>query len=507
MIFVCVVAGNLHHVDILNNYALRFGIKFPVPLSSNHFLVPFILENIVKASLLVGQSSYRGRGRRGGGNSRRGKQENIGLHHSRHGGVVPPFHGKGRGRGQGRGRGSGGHKQFASHNASSSHSGPSATEGVELTEEEEPKQIGGKEIPQDAAAYVPAPEAAATLNKKAGQACWCELCRVDCTSMEILEQHKNGKKHKKNLQRLEELKKANQPGIGIQSGQKEVESNSVATVPPGNVQQDGENHQALPEGLGSGTNSEQQIELIDKNDTVKQAEIPQGHPSDSQARLPRTGQFDNRRGLKRKMKAGRGGKRMKSFEALKRSVEPPKPKVVIPLICDLCNVKCDTQEVFERHLAGKKHIAKLKKYEDHQARYGPMGLQALYPPNPIARTVVPQGHQQTFYQSPASFPPPNPYILQQDHQAVPPFFAASDTQFYQHPNTQAHQALPTPFAASDAHFQENPNPQASDPTVVSSSQFAPTVPETQQLSETAASEASHVNITTKTLEGNSESQS
>lgn len=36
---------------------------------------------------------------------------------------------------------------------------------------------------------------------------WCELCRVDCNTAEILEQHKNGKKHKKNLKLQEDLQK------------------------------------------------------------------------------------------------------------------------------------------------------------------------------------------------------------------------------------------------------------------------------------------------------------
>lgn len=35
---------------------------------------------------------------------------------------------------------------------------------------------------------------------------WCELCRVDCNTQEVLENHMNGKKHKKNVQIQEELK-------------------------------------------------------------------------------------------------------------------------------------------------------------------------------------------------------------------------------------------------------------------------------------------------------------
>lgn len=64
--------------------------------------------------------------------------------------------------------------------------------------------------------------------------------------------------------------------------------------------------------------------------------------------------------MKRKMKRGRGGKQMKTFATHRRAVEPPKSKIVAPLLCDFCNVKCDTREVLDRHLSGKKHIGKLK---------------------------------------------------------------------------------------------------------------------------------------------------
>ncbi|KAL2547431.1 uncharacterized protein Fot_08961 [Forsythia ovata] len=67
--------------------------------------------------------------------------------------------------------------------------------------------------------------------------------------------------------------------------------------------------------------------------------------------------------------------------------QPPNPKVIIPLICDLCNVKCDTRKVFDRHLSDKKHISKLKRYEGHQAMYGSQVLLALYPPNLITQTL------------------------------------------------------------------------------------------------------------------------
>lgn len=108
--------------------------------------------------------------------------------------------------------------------------------------------------------------------------------------------------------------------------------------------------------------------------------------------------------MKGKIRGTRGGgsKRM-------RPSGPRIPKVVIPLVCDLCNIKCDTQEVFDRHAAGKKHMSKLKRFAGHQAMYGPTAVQALYPPNPLSQTLAPQ---PAYYAPPSSYPEayiPPPY--------------------------------------------------------------------------------------------------
>lgn len=286
-------------------------------------------------------------------------------------------------------------------------------------------------------------------NRRPPQAAWCELCRVDCTSVETLEQHKNGKKHKKNLQKLEELKNAVKLGADIQNEQNPTaESEQKVSQKPESEQDDKENTQMenLPAESVTDENKE---ETEQQTNTVEQPEIPVQESSDLQGSKPRMDQFDNQRhGMKRKMRGGRGGKRMRTFEPPKRHIEPPKPKVVIPLICDLCNVKCDTREVFDRHLAGKKHLAKLKRFEGHQAMYGPMGLQALYPPNPIAQTLyLPQGHQQPYNGPHGSFPPSGPYMTTQAHQA-PSTAIGMDPQFQQYPNPQSSEA----FLGSGSHM-------------------------------------------------------
>lgn len=395
----------------------------------------------------AGRSPYRGGGRRGGGGGpfRGGGRGSFGPRHPfRGGGSGPPF------RGRGRGRGRGGSRRFAPYAASSSHPEPAAVEDAELPEEEgEPSGVLPEEAGEAVVLAETSPSTAApgdsAPNWQPSQVAWCELCRVDCTSLEILEQHKNGKRHKKNLQRIEELKSANLTGTEI-SNEPVGESKFQPEIAQEGEEESDEEGEENPEKNLPGEAIANENEMVgeQQNDIVEQPEKPMEEHPDSQVGKPRMEHFDNwRHGMKRRMRGGRGGKRMKMFEAPRRSIEPPKPKVVIPLICDLCNVKCDTQEVFDRHLSGKKHIAKLKRFEGHQAMYGPMGLQALYPPNPIAQTLLhPQGHQQQgFYSPPGSFPPQGPYMPPQAHQAAPPA-AGAVTQFQQNAIPQGSEAHP-----------------------------------------------------------------
>uniref|UniRef100_A0A2N9GH96 U1-type domain-containing protein n=1 Tax=Fagus sylvatica TaxID=28930 RepID=A0A2N9GH96_FAGSY len=392
----------------------------------------------------VGWSPYRGGGRKTGRPFRGGGHGNFGQRNS---GPL---------RGRGRGRGRGGPRHFPSHGASStsSHPEPSVAEDPESMDDGAEPSFNA---PEGGAQVAVPPEPSSSVqsqgkvehNRRPPQAAWCELCRVDCTSVETLEQHKNGKKHKKNLQKLEELKNAVKLGADIQNEQNPTaESEQKVSQKPESEQDDKENTRMenLPAESVTDENKE---ETEQQTNTVEQPEIPVQESSDLQGSKPRMDQFDNQRhGMKRKMRGGRGGKRMRTFEPPKRHIEPPKPKVVIPLICDLCNVKCDTREVFDRHLAGKKHLAKLKRFEGHQAMYGPMGLQALYPPNPIAQTLyLPQGHQQPYNGPQGSFPPSGPYMTTQANQAASTAIGM-DPQFQQYPNPQSSEA----FLGSGSHM-------------------------------------------------------
>ncbi|KAJ4950985.1 hypothetical protein NE237_027817 [Protea cynaroides] len=423
----------------LNGYDWSFCV-LPVPLTR------FFLGG-------GGRLPYRGGGR-SGRPFRGGGQGNFGSRHSRPDGSGPLFRNRGR---MGRG---GGRRYPPRVAASTSHLAATSDQEAAALEEGEEKppaidlgeastQVQGLPTP------VPAPGQAAPT-RCPPQIAWCELCRVDCTSLEILEQHKNGKRHKKNLQRFGELQNAGEmiqkhkpvsatqveqkpdpalpseekPVAEVQNGQEPTqekenelgsvpETKSEVTAEPENVQNENKStadnlHSEVP-------TAENKMDTRLLNNSDEQFEITKVEQTEAPARSPRMDIFNSRRrGLKRKMRGGRGGKRLRMSEQPRRPVEPPKPKEVVPLICDLCNVKCDTQAVLDCHLVGRKHLSKLKRFQGHQAMYGASGLQSLYPPNPSAQSTffIPQGHPQGYYGPHGSFPLMASYGFPQAQQAA-----------------------------------------------------------------------------------------
>ncbi|ESR53551.1 zinc finger protein [Citrus sinensis] len=371
-----------------------------------------------------GQFPNKGGCRQGGRPFQGAGHKNFGPRHSNPATSGRSF------RGRGRGRGRGGSRHVLARGASSSSPNPeyTAAEGAELADP-------SPNATEKAAQFLPEPLLSTTAAGKVEpsqqplKSAWCELCRVDCTSLQILEQHRNGKRHRKNLLRIEELRKAVKPMAEIQMEQKPIaECQTEASEQP-ELAQDGEEKEAAVDVPSETVNDEKEIEAEHPGNADDQPEVPVNESSNPQEEKPRMDRFDNwRRGMKRKKRVGQGRKCMKStFEGSRQSMEPPKPKVVIPLICSLCNVKCDTKEVFGRHLSGKKHIAKLKRFEGHQAMYGPEGVQALYPPNPIVHTLY--GSQGSYLQRGA-------YLPSQTHQAVATS-VSTDPQFQHYPMAQA----------------------------------------------------------------------
>lgn len=134
------------------------------------------------------------------------------------------------------------------------------------------------------------------------QSAYCEVCKIECTSKDVLDQHKLGKKHKKNLDKLREAL-----GPPPQVPPPSSTSNTVVIGP-----------QPQPEKSKSSRGSKSKSKR-------KAKETPE--------------EFE-----KKKKKVFDGG-------ASSASVK----------ICEICNVICNSETVFNYHLAGQKHAAMMKK--------------------------------------------------------------------------------------------------------------------------------------------------
>ncbi|BFG21659.1 hypothetical protein CerSpe_079330 [Prunus speciosa] len=311
----------------------------------------------------IGQTPYRGGGRRGNRPFRGGGRGHFGYHGPRPDGSAHPFRGRGRGQGGGR--------HFPQYGAASNNlnSASVPAEGVAAL-----MQPPSALVPGQAPLPVPT-QVSSTSFWRPPHMAWCELCRVDCNTPEILEQHKNGKRHKKYMQVYEELQKLNKVKTEQQNAQMpNIELKPELGQP---VKVEGfEEKQLLQENLTSEVVTDNNRNETDQKDTGANSEASAGPGNKSGDHFAARG-----RGFKRRMRGGRGGKYVRTNDGSRRLVEPLKPKQVIPFICELCNIKCESQVVFDSHLSGKKHLATLKRFHGHRALYGEVGLQALYPSN------------------------------------------------------------------------------------------------------------------------------
>ncbi|RWR86683.1 glutenin, high molecular weight subunit DX5-like protein [Cinnamomum micranthum f. kanehirae] len=322
----------------------------------------------------VGRPPYHGGGRRGGGRFRGGRS-NFGHHQPRPDAGAPPFRGRGRiGRG------------------------------------------GGRRFPQPAPAYVSsphlesAPSQALDRKRRAPQVAWCDVCRVDCNTLEVLEEHMNGKRHKKNMEKFEKFQKyekcQSKPQAklaeqleNVQGGEDNKvfapeslpDSSATENLPDASVPDNLPNASSV-ENLPSATAAdENKMEAEQQIQVVEQSELPKvDEPTEASARKPWAHRFeDQRRAPKWKLKKfGRGGKRPRYSDVVSSSQTPREE----PKYCALCNVTCDTQAVFECHLSGKKHMIQVKQTGGQHGSHSPHAYQRAS--NPQVDNQPPNGQAQ-----------------------------------------------------------------------------------------------------------------
>ncbi|KAL8129140.1 hypothetical protein V2J09_018295 [Rumex salicifolius] len=214
---------------------------------------------------------------------------------------------------------------------------------------------------------------------------WCEICKVDCNTPEVLEQHKNGKKHSKNLKVYQELQSCSKIQVELQTPQIEAPDLLLVAAQPENKEGGSAEKQPIISDAVSGNSNGGVDTSKDPADKAKS--------SGAQASEEKVQIGGARGGIKRKtMRGGRGGKLMKCSNDSRKPAELVKPKKTVDLFCDLCNVKCESQVVFNSHMAGKKHLSNIKKLQGRHPAVGnppitevvPSTLQTLYPATPNA---------------------------------------------------------------------------------------------------------------------------
>lgn len=135
------------------------------------------------------------------------------------------------------------------------------------------------------------------------QPAWCDVCKIHCNSSDVYVKHLTGKKHLKNLGQQNQLN--NNPNAATSTGS----SAAAATVP-----------------------------LI-------------GPPEKPQADAGRSADA-----LQPLVQAAE-----KDLETKRRKVVESGASAAAIRICTICNVVCNSQTVFNTHLAGQKHADKVKK--------------------------------------------------------------------------------------------------------------------------------------------------
>lgn len=183
---------------------------------------------------------------------------------------------------------------------------------------------------------------------------WCSVCRVDCNTKDVLEQHYRGRKHKKKLENpeanLTDQTKSNERNMKqLASGKQESNlkevNKTVTQFPPVNgLTENKENQNGI---FGVKTEAGQQQDMtgnLQHPDNIKKSE---GEVSDSNT-------------LKRKLK----GKAADDIDTKRQRLLKAGTAVAEVKVCTLCNAVCNSQIVFDSHLSGKKHVAQLKKLEE-----------------------------------------------------------------------------------------------------------------------------------------------
>ncbi|XP_073041037.1 uncharacterized protein [Primulina eburnea] len=138
---------------------------------------------------------------------------------------------------------------------------------------------------------------------------WCEVCKIDCNSKGVLDQHKLGKKHQKNLEKLR------------------------AATTPVHVKH------AASASLLAPTVAPSEKPVIGPEENPNKSNAAKGENSEKKA-----------------------AEKTEDLETKKRKVLDGGAAAAAVRTCIICNVVCNSETVFRYHLSGQKHASMIKKY-------------------------------------------------------------------------------------------------------------------------------------------------
>nr|XP_043606119.1 zinc finger protein 346-like isoform X2 [Erigeron canadensis] len=179
----------------------------------------------------------------------------------------------------------------------------------------------------------------------------CELCNIVCNAEDVLEKHKLGKKHLKNLQ-----KAADQPSMApIMAPPRPAVAAAAAAVSDVNSSGEVEDkkHKLLQHGAAADTIVYCHIcDVACSSQDVFQTHVA-GKKHSAKAIMQAAsskGNFNLTSECSLEAQPITGGSQMK-------------PDIPQSFSCELCKISCTSNELLNMHLTGKKHLKKLRKSE------------------------------------------------------------------------------------------------------------------------------------------------
>ncbi|KAH6830360.1 hypothetical protein C2S53_007526 [Perilla frutescens var. hirtella] len=168
------------------------------------------------------------------------------------------------------------------------------------------------------------------------QSAWCEVCKIDCNSKGVLDQHKLGKKHLKNLQKLQAATLTiSAPIVAAPISAVAVEPPTVIAAPPAST----------------------------ATSTILPVPIPVTAPASTHAPIigpQERSEISKLNKVKKSRK--KAAARTEDLETKRRKVLEGGAAVTAVRACHICNVVCNSDTVYNYHIAGQKHAMMAKKY-------------------------------------------------------------------------------------------------------------------------------------------------